>query len=195
MGGIDMVRMLHRFTGLVFAGLTFLHLYVGITGILFRKWQPSIAVSKNDFTDAIHNIKYYLGMKNHPALCGHYNYVQKFEYWNVLIAGFLMIASGLVLIFPLFVTRFLPGEIIPAAKLLHSNEALLVLLIIAIWHIYNAIFSPEVFPLNSSIFTGYISRQRMVREHPLELAKIEGKPVEEIILHEYDEAPEPLVQN
>jgi len=35
------------------------------------------------------------------------------------------------------------------------------------------VFSPEVFPLDTCIFTGYISRERMVREHPLELARIE----------------------
>ncbi len=63
----------------------------------------------------------------------------------------------------------LPGEIIPAAKVLHTNEALVVFLIIAIWHIYNAIFSPEVFPLDTSIFTGYISKERMLREHSEEL--------------------------
>jgi hypothetical protein len=67
----------------------------------------------------------------------------------------------------------MPGEIIPAAKVLHTNEALVVFLIIAIWHIYNAIFSPEVFPLDTSIVTGYISKERMLREHPDELAENE----------------------
>jgi hypothetical protein len=33
--------------------------------------------------------------------------------------------------------------------------------------------------LDTSIFTGYISRERMLREHPLELARIEGVAPEE----------------
>jgi len=104
-----------------------------------------------------------------------------------------MIATGAVLWKPLFITRFMTGEIIPAAKVLHSNEALVVFLIIAVWHIYNAIFSPEVFPLNMSIFTGTISRERMVQEHVLELASIEGTTPEEIRAHHYeDEDQEPL---
>ncbi len=41
-----------------------------------------------------------------------------------------MIATGAVLWKPLFITRFMTGEIIPAAKVLHSNEALVVFLII-----------------------------------------------------------------
>jgi hypothetical protein len=85
-----------------------------------------------------------------------------------------MVLTGFALWYPIDVTRFLPGEIIPAAKALHTNEALLILLLVAVWHAYNAIFSPEVFPLDTSIFTGYMSRDRMAHEHPLELARMEG---------------------
>ncbi len=81
------------------------------------------------------------------------------------------------------VASLLPGEIIPAAKALHTNEALLAFLVIVTWHIYNSIFSPEVFPLDTAIFTGFISRERMVHEHPRELAELERKPVEEITSH------------
>jgi formate dehydrogenase subunit gamma len=95
--------------------------------------------------------------------------------------------TGLILWFPAFITRFLPGEVIPAAKVLHTNQAFLMFLIIALWHIYNSIFSPEVFPLDTSIFTGYISRERMIHEHPVELESIEGGPQERVV-HEYLEA-------
>ncbi len=89
-----------------------------------------------------------------------------------------MASSGLVLWFPMTFTRFLPGEVVPLAKALHSNEALLLFIIIAIWHVYNAIFSPDVFPLDTSIFTGYISEERMQKEHPLELMEIKEKEKE-----------------
>ena len=92
----------------------------------------------------------------------------------------MMMGTGAVLWQPVFFTRFMTGELVPLAKILHSEEALVVLLIIAGWHIYNAIFSPEVFPLNVSIFTGYIPRERMIREHIHELARIEGRTPEEI---------------
>jgi cytochrome b subunit of formate dehydrogenase len=136
-------------------------------------------ITKKDYEDAVHNIRYYFGFENHPAKCDRYDYMEKFEYWTILVGGILMIATGFILWLPTLITRFLPGEIIPAAKALHSNEAMLIFLINAVWHIYNAIFSPEAFPLDTSIFTGYISRERMLREHPLELARIEGVTPEE----------------
>jgi formate dehydrogenase subunit gamma len=181
LGGIDSVRLIHRGAGLFLVFLLIEHIFIASFGILFRKWEPLIMITKKDFIDASDNMKYYLGVTNHPAYCDRYDYKQKFEYWGILTGLLVMMATGIVLWFPVAFTRFLPGEIIPAAKVMHSNEAFLIFLIIALWHIYNAAFNPEVFPLDTSILTGYISRQRMVREHPAELAKIEGKQLKEII--------------
>jgi cytochrome b subunit of formate dehydrogenase len=154
------------------------HIFIAALGIVLRKWQPSMVINMNDFTDAIHDIRYYIGVENAPARCDRYTYKQKFEYWGILTGGLLMIGTGLILWFPTFVVRFLPGELIPVAKALHSNEAMVIVLLIAVWHIYNSIFSPEVFPIDTSIFTGSISRERMIREHPLEFLHREDSATE-----------------
>ncbi len=163
-----------------------MHILVAIVGLVVKKWQPSMVITKNDFRNAVHNIRYYLGNERYPAPGSKYSYTQKFEYWGILTGGLLMIVTGAVLWKPLFITRFMSGEIIPAAKVLHTNEAMVVFIIIALWHIYNAVFSPEVFPLNMSIFTGSISRERMIHEHLLELAGIEGTTPEEIRAHHHE---------
>ncbi|MBI5904677.1 MAG: cytochrome b/b6 domain-containing protein [Deltaproteobacteria bacterium] len=173
LGGIDNVRWIHRYTGVFFSVELMLNVAVAVAGVTRGRWEASMAITRKDFTDAIRNMRYYFGLDDHPARCDRYDYMEKFEYWTILMGGFLMVATGAVLWFPIPATRILPGEIIPAAKALHSNEALVIFLINALWHIINAVFSPEVFPLDSSIFTGYISRERMMREHPLELARID----------------------
>jgi formate dehydrogenase subunit gamma len=180
-GGIDMVRSIHRYAGFIFSCAITAHIVIAVVGMVFKKWQPSMVITKSDIDNAIHNVKYYLGHEQNPALSHKYDYMQKFEYWGILTGGIIMFVTGVVLWYPLFITRFMSGEIIPAAKVLHSNEALVVILIIALWHTYNAIFSPEVFPLNASIFTGYISRERMIQQHILELARIENKTPAEIM--------------
>src|SRR5512143_4291303 len=178
LGGIDNVRLIHRFAGVIFSLEVITHLTVAAIGIVYKKWQPSMIITKKDFTDVVHNVRYYLGMENTPIRGGRYTYKQKFEYWGILTGVLLMMVTGVVLWFPAMVTKIMPGEIIPAAKVLHANEALVVFLIIAIWHIYNAIFSPEVFPMDTSIFTGYISRERQLDEHPDEFAGTEEVPVQ-----------------
>lgn len=179
-GGIDMIRLVHRCTGIVFFIATFTHVVTAAMGVVMRRWQPSMVITKNDFMDATHDMKYYLGIETSPALCDRYTYKQKFEYWGILTGGLLMIVTGIILWFPVLIARYLPGQLIPLAKALHSNEALVIVLLIAIWHIYNSIFSPEVFPLDTSVFTGFISRERMIREHPIELARREEVRLEEI---------------
>ncbi|NIS74114.1 MAG: cytochrome C [Deltaproteobacteria bacterium] len=181
MGGIDNVRFIHRFAGLIFCIELILHLLIAVMGVTFKQWQPTMFITKKDFADAKHNMRYYFGFENHPARCDRFDYMEKFEYWTILTGGLLMILTGLILWFPALVARFLPGEIIPSAKALHSNEATLIFLLNAVWHIYNSIFSPDVFPLDTSIFTGHISRERMVREHPIELAQMEGVDIEKIV--------------
>ena len=181
LGGIDNTRFIHRLMGLVLATLTVQHVLIGSYGILFKKWAPSMIINRKDFTDAIDNIKYYIGITDMPARCDRYDYKQKFEYWGVVIGGFLMVGTGLTLWFPTKVFSlipFLPGQIIPAAKAAHSNEAFLAFLVIVTWHIYNAVFSPEVFPLDTVIFTGKISKERMIHEHPLEYERITGVKLE-----------------
>ena len=174
LGGIDAVRLMHRAAGLALIILFILHVLIAAVGIIRLRWQASMVIHKKDYRDAVANLKYYFGMRNHPASCDRYDYKQKFDYWGVLVSNMIMIATGLILWFPIMTTKFFHGEFVPAANVIHTNQSLLVILIIAIWHIYNSIFSPEIFPLDTSIITGYLPKERMVREHPLELARMES---------------------
>ena len=61
---------------------------------------------------------------------------------------------------------------IPAAKLAHGNDGLMAFLVVILCHIYNAHLNPDVFPFDTTIFTGKISAERMHHEHPLEYERL-----------------------
>jgi len=171
MGGVDRVRWLHREAGLLFAAVTIVHLAVALGLVVSRRAKPSIVPTRKDFSDAVIMMRYYLRLSDEQARFDRYDYRQKFEYWGLVLGSGLMIVTGFMLYFPVLTTRFLPGEIIPAAQMAHSNEGLLAFLVVITWHIYNAHFSPDVFPFDVTVFTGKISVERMEKEHPLEYAR------------------------
>ena len=177
MGGIDRVRWLHREAGLLFAAVTIVHLAVALVLVVSRRATPAIVPTRKDFRDAVIMMRYYLRLSDEQARFDRYDYRQKFEYWGLVLGSGLMIVTGFMLYFPVLTTRFLPGEIIPAAQMAHSNEGLLAFLVVITWHIYNAHFSPDVFPFDVTVFSGKISVERMEKEHPLEYARM--RPDEE----------------
>jgi len=180
LGGIDNVRFVHRVFATVFIFSAFYH--VGAIGLsLVRgKFNPSMAPSLRDFVDALVMLRYSVGLSNSKPRFGRYDYRQKFEYWGIVYGGIIMIVTGLTLWFPTYATRFLPGEVVPAAKEMHTGEALLALLVIVTWHMYSVILSPSHFPGDWSIFTGRISHEKIKEEHPLEYSALVGSDLEEL---------------
>lgn len=180
MGGIAAVRILHRFLGIAFAAAAVFHLAFALYGFFAAGKGATILPNRKDGADAILMLKYCLGLTQEEPLFDRFDYRQKFEYWGLLFGGIIMIITGFILYFPSVGTLFLPGQVVPAAKVAHSQEALLAFLVVIIWHMYGAHFHPGIFPLDSSIFTGKISRERMIEEHPLEYARLAGLNPEEL---------------
>jgi cytochrome b subunit of formate dehydrogenase len=168
-GGIEVVRIIHRVfaTMLMAAGI-----YHGgsITYKLFVLGQPPYMLpSFSDLTDLIQTMAYNLGLrKEHPRM-GRFNFEEKLEYWAVIWGMSIMILTGFMLWNPVATTRFLPGEAIPAAKTAHGNEAVLAVLAIIIWHMYNVLVAHR----NLSMFSGRIRREIMEEKHAEELERIE----------------------
>jgi cytochrome b subunit of formate dehydrogenase len=172
LGGIDQVRWFHRVAGVLFTVITAAHLGWVSAHVVMGRTTLAMVPTRQDFLDAIQQLQYYMGAKDEPAKFEKFDYKQKFEYWGLVLGAIIVISTGLVLLFPILATRFLPGEIVPASKLAHGNEGLMAFLIVVVWHIYNAHLNPDVFPFDATIFTGKISMDRLHHEHELEYERL-----------------------
>ncbi len=175
-GGIFAARWLHRAAGIGLTVLLVAHIGVAVIGLLMGKMRPSMMLSRRDFQDAIDNLRYYAGYTDIAPKFGRYDYRQKFEYWGLVFGSVIMAVTGFILIYPIAVSQMLPAQLIPAAKVMHSYEALFAFLIVLIWHMAGAHLSPEAFPIDTSIFTGKIRKEKLKHEHALEYEELYKEP-------------------
>src|SRR3989304_3670361 len=172
LGGIDTTRALHRIFAVVMVVVAVLHVLSLLVSLLRGRLRPSMVPSLRDFQDVFQEVRYSLGLTDEHPHFDRFEYRQKFEYWGIIFGTVVITGTGLILWFPVTFTQFLPGEVAPAAREAHGGESLLALLTIVFWHLYSVLLSPLTFPGDTSIFTGRISRERMMREHPREYARI-----------------------
>jgi cytochrome b subunit of formate dehydrogenase len=172
LGSVSTARFLHRIAACVFVVESCVHALEILGSILRRRFRPSMLITPQDFRDALNMLRYSVGLTAERPRFDRFDYRQKFEYWGILFGAIIMIATGAVLWFPATVTRILPGELVPAAKEMHSGEALLAMLVVLLWHFYDVIFCPAVLPLDTAMITGKISRERLMHEHPREYERL-----------------------
>lgn len=175
LGGIESVRIIHRFAAVVLMIVAVYHIAAVSYRFLVLRQRASILPLKNDFIDAWNMLRFNLGLGKNKPRYDRYSFEEKFEYWAVVWGLGVMIVTGFMLLNPIATTKFLPGEAIPAAKSAHGNEALLAVIAIVLWHFYNVL----VRHFNKSMFTGYLTKEEMEEYHPLELAEIESGGVQE----------------
>jgi formate dehydrogenase subunit gamma len=126
--------------------------------------QPIVPNIK-DVKDIIDLLKYLLFISDKPPEGAKFTWKEKFDYWAPFWGIVIIGSSGLIMWHKELVTRILPGEVINFALIAHSDEALLAMLFLFIWHFYNVHFSLSVFPMGTVFLTGYLSEEQMVEEH------------------------------
>ena len=176
LGGIDTAQTMHHVFAAMLAFEFLYHVGVIVYELIFvRPRRLSMWPRRHDFSEAVHSVAYLAGRRTERPKADRYDFRQKIEYWALMWGLLVMGATGLILLFPIAVTQFLPGLFVPAARVAHAYEAILAFLAIVTWHLYNAHLASGAFPVDTSILTGKISADRMMEEHPLEYERATGR--------------------
>jgi formate dehydrogenase gamma subunit len=170
MGGLEMVRVLHRWAATVLMLVTVYHLLAVAHRVLVRRVSLSMLPRYQDVVDGLQAVRYNLGLARERPRSDRYSWEEKVEYWSLIWGTIVMIATGFMLWNPVATARFVPGEWIPAAQVIHGGEALLAILAVLVWHFY----SVHLRHFNRSMFTGALTEHEMEHEHPLELERIKA---------------------
>ena len=142
--------------------LTLLQLIFGPNSMMFNK---------KDIFDFWATMKWFFGAGPRPNY-GRFTYWEKFDYlavfWGVAVIG----ATGLMLWFPEFFTKFIPGWLLNVATIIHSDEALLAVGFIFTVHFFNTHLRPEAFPMDTVVFTGLTPLEEFKHDRPREYEEL-----------------------
>jgi cytochrome b subunit of formate dehydrogenase/mono/diheme cytochrome c family protein len=170
LGGIETVRLIHHTAAVVLMlGVTWHILVLGYK-LYVRRERMTMLPSLQDVKDAIRALLYNIGLAKSRPQMGRFTFEEKIEYWAFVWGAIIMGLTGFMMWNPITTVKFLPGEVIPAAKAAHGAEAILAVLAIIIWHFY----SVHLKIFNRSMWTGKLTEEEMLHEHPLELADIKA---------------------
>lgn len=124
---------------------------------LFRDFLPKM----RDLSDIGKTLKYYLGIskEKHAPKYEVFNFTEKVEFWAMVWGTIVMVISGLILWFPKVIPATWCACIIPIARVFHYYEAILAALAILVWHGFHVIFHPDEYPMNTSWWSGYLTKK------------------------------------
>jgi cytochrome b subunit of formate dehydrogenase len=184
LGGTEAALSLHHFGAMI----TFLYFALHLSRLAANCWRKRAALrdpltgklslqraksivfgpdsmipTLQDWRDFVAHQKWFFGKGPKPQF-DRWTYWEKFDYFAVFWGVFAIGISGLVMWFPIFFSKFLPGWAINIALIVHSDEALLAAGFIFTIHFFNTHFRLEKFPMDTVIFSGRISRTEMLHE-------------------------------
>ncbi len=168
LGGVEGLRTIHRLAAIALITVSVYHVWRILETWFVKRERGGMWPQIKDFKDLFHMILYNVDKAPEPPKFDRFGIEEKIEYWALLWGQVLMIVTGLVMWFPLLITEVLPGSAIPISRALHHWEAILAVLSILIWHMYHT----QIKTRNLSIFTGYMTEEEMLHEHPLEYERI-----------------------
>ncbi len=169
-GGIENIRSTHHVAAAVLMVIAVYHLVALGYKIFVLRRRMSMLPSLQDARDALMAFLHNLGLAKSGAQMGRYTFEEKAEYWALVWGIVVMGVTGFMMWNPIATIRFVPGDFIPAAKAAHGAEALLAILAIVVWHMYGV----HLRRFNKSMWTGRLSEDEMLHEHPLELADLKA---------------------
>jgi formate dehydrogenase gamma subunit len=181
LGGSEFLRrIIHRVAAVVM-------LLVGTYHVLYlalskegRLWVKDMLPKLKDVKDLVANFGYYLGVKNEKPKIARFGYAEKAEYWAVVWGTIIMGLTGLMIWSKISVFGFLPRWWINIALAIHFYEAVLATLAIIVWHFYQVIFDPDVYPINFAFIDGRVSEESYKEEHELAYEQLKQAEQEEV---------------
>jgi cytochrome b subunit of formate dehydrogenase len=157
--------IVHRAAGTLMILVSLYHIFYLAAKKSGRRMLGDMLPVPKDATDILANLRYYVGLGGKPPKFGRFTYGEKMEYWALVWGTIVMANTGLMLWFKVGVGNLVPRWWLDVATAIHFYEAILATLAILVWHLYQVLFDPEVYPMNGAWLDGKMSVELYAHEH------------------------------
>jgi cytochrome b subunit of formate dehydrogenase/ribosomal protein S14 len=158
----------HRTAGVVLIGAGIYHIVYLAARREGRRLIRALTPRPKDAFDVWATMRYYLGWSQEKPKFGRFNYAEKAEYWALVWGTALMGLTGVMMWAKVWVGDVLARWWVDVATAIHYCEAILATLAIVVWHFYQVIFDPDVYPMNWAWWDGKMSEAHYRHEHELD---------------------------
>jgi cytochrome b subunit of formate dehydrogenase len=179
LGGVRMAGVLHRVFAVMLIGNFVVHGF-GIANRIrkhgFKKlvWGPyTMLPQPKDFRDCLGMWKWFFVGGKKPKF-DRWTYWEKFDYVAEVGGSGIIAFSGLLLWFPEFFAKFVPGWMFNVATIVHGYEAVLAIGFIFTIHFFNAHLRLEKFPVDDVMFTGRLPEEEFAHEREAEYERLDA---------------------
>jgi cytochrome b subunit of formate dehydrogenase len=181
-GGYESATTIHNTVGVLMIIAFVVHIAYILAKVEWKSWRKSLFDADSLVPrpkDVVHlgqKIRWFFGLGPPPEF-DRWTYWEKFDYWAVFWGLPLLGVTGLLLMYPVAFSRYLPGWTLNIMLLLHRAEALLAMLYIFIIHFTIGHLRRGMFPMNECMFSGSVELEKEIKEKPAWIARLreEGK--------------------
>ncbi len=176
-GGYEGASLVHHWVGGFMIAAFLIHALILLSRIQWGDFlrsvfgPDSLVFNFQDFRHLWQRIRWFFGLGPAPRL-DRWAYWEKFDYWAVFWGLPLLAITGIMLIYPFWTSRWMPGWILNIAALLHRAEAILAVSYIFIVHFFIGHLRRTSFPMNQAMFSGSVVLEEAKEEKPAWVARL-----------------------
>ena len=189
LGGVGATRTLHRASAIIISATFCFHVALLVRAFLarLRARDPARGLGRGALDVVLEHpmvprprdvvqfgqlFAYLLGLRRQRPEPSQHRFTQKFDYWAVFWGMVILGLSGAVLWAEAWSPYVFGGRTLNFALIMHSDEAFLAAIYIAVAHIYAVVLAPRVFPLSRGSLTGDMPAEEVAGGHAGHLREV-----------------------
>ena len=175
-GGLETKRQFHHyFAYIVDFTIVYFIGYLAYKLFIRKEKLRAMLPSFKDIKDLFDMNLYIFGLRKEEPKYNRYTFGQKLDFYLIVISIPILSLTGLSMHYTSISEPILTSTGIALAAVIHRSVAIFLVWFVLSVHFYYAHLAPGLFPVNTVILTGKMSKSRYQAMFPLDKERLEGK--------------------